>query len=68
MKTPKQTISKGKPTGGNLRKWHVSIMRSRAHNLGTIDAPDAKAAEDEAVELFGLDTEQRKRLLILETE
>jgi hypothetical protein len=68
MKTPKQKISKGKPTGGNLRKWRVSLMRDRAHYIGTLDAPDAKAAEDEAVELFGLDAEQRKRLLILETE
>jgi hypothetical protein len=66
MKTPKQKISKGNATGGNLRRWHVSIMRARAYNLGTIDAPDAKSAEDEAFELFGLDADQRKRLLILE--
>jgi hypothetical protein len=68
MRTPKDRSSKGKPIGGNLRKWRVSITRDRAHNLGTIDAPDAKAAEDEAVDLFGLDDEQRKRLLILEQE
>ena len=43
-------------------------MRSRAHNLGSIEAPDAKAAETEAVKLFGLSEEQRKRLLILERE
>jgi hypothetical protein len=37
----------------------------RAHNLGTIEAPDAKAAEAEAVKVFGLTKKQRKRLLIL---
>jgi hypothetical protein len=43
-------------------------MRSRAQHLGTIEAPDAKAAEAQAVKLFGLGEEQRKRLLILERE
>jgi hypothetical protein len=41
-----------------------SILRARPHNLGTIAAPDAKAAEAEAVKLFGLDEEQHKRLVI----
>jgi hypothetical protein len=61
MKSPKK-----KPTGAKLRSWRVSILRSRAHNLGTIEAPDAKAAEAEAVKLFGLNEEQRKRLAISE--
>jgi hypothetical protein len=56
-----------KPTA-KLRNWRVAIMRQRAHNLGSIEAPDAKAAEAEAVKLFGLSEEQRKRLLILERE
>jgi hypothetical protein len=58
---------------GHLRKrssqaqrWRVSFLRSRAQNLGTIEAPDAKAAEDFAVKLFGLSEEQRKRLAIWE--
>jgi hypothetical protein len=63
MKSPKR-----KPTAAKLRNWRVAIMRSRAHNLGSIEAPDAKAAEAEAVKLFGLSEEQRKRLLILERE
>jgi hypothetical protein len=39
-----------------------SMLRSRAQNLGTIKAPDAKAAEAEAVKLFGLTEEQQQAL------
>jgi hypothetical protein len=53
-----------KPTAAKLRNWRVSIMRSRAQQIGTIAAPDAKAAMAEAVEKFGLSEEQRKRLLV----
>jgi hypothetical protein len=63
MKPPKK-----KPVGTKLRNWRVAIMRQRAHNLGSIQAPDAKAAEAEAVKLFGLSEDQRKRLLILERD
>jgi hypothetical protein len=56
------------PTAAKFRNWRIAIMRQRAHNLGTIDAPDAKAAEAEAVKLFGLSEEQRKRLLVWERE
>jgi hypothetical protein len=48
------------------QRWRVSILRSRAQNLGTIEAPDAKAAEDFAVKPLGLSEEQRKRLAIWE--
>ena len=61
MKSPKQKLTPGK-----LKRWRVSILRSRAHNLGTVEAPDAKAAEAEAVKLFGLTKEQRKRLAVSE--
>jgi hypothetical protein len=60
MKSPKK-----KPTGAELRSWRVAILRSRAHNLGTIEAPHAKAAKAEAVKVFRLTKKQRKRLLIL---
>jgi hypothetical protein len=63
MRPPKK-----KPTATKLRRWRVSILRSRVHNLGTIDAPDAKAAEAEAVKLFGLTEEQRKRLAVWERD
>jgi hypothetical protein len=38
-------------------------MRSRAHQLGTVEASDQKAAEAEAVKAFGLSEDQRKRLI-----
>jgi hypothetical protein len=40
--------------------------RSRAHYLGTVEAPDEKAAEAAAVEQFDLNEEQRKRLALRE--
>jgi hypothetical protein len=63
MRPPKK-----KSVGAKLRNSRVAIMRARAHNLGTIDAPDPKAAENEAVKLFGLTEEQRKRLSIWERD
>jgi hypothetical protein len=62
MRPPK----KKKPTAEKLHRWRVTIIRQRAHHLGTIDAPDAKAAEAQAVKLFELTEEQRKRLSIWE--
>jgi hypothetical protein len=59
---PQRPTPPKKPTAAKLRNWRVAIMRSRAHNLGTVEAPDAKAAEAEAVKAFGLDEDQRKRL------
>jgi hypothetical protein len=44
IKSPKQKLA-----GGKLKRWRVSILRSRAHNLGTIETANAKAAEAEAV-------------------
>jgi hypothetical protein len=35
-------LSKKKSIGAKLRSWRVSIPRARAHNLGTIEAVDAK--------------------------
>jgi hypothetical protein len=57
---------KKKPVGAKLRNWRVAIMRARAHQLGTVEAPDHRAAEAEAVKAFCLSEDQRKRLLILE--
>jgi hypothetical protein len=59
MKSPKR-----KPAGAKLRSWRVSILRARAHHLGTVEAPDEKAAEAFAVKTFGLTEEQRKRLVV----
>jgi hypothetical protein len=61
MKSPKN-----KPTAAKLRQWRVSILRQRAQHLGTIEAPDQRTAGAEAVKMFGLTEEQRKRLSIWE--
>jgi hypothetical protein len=57
---------KQKPTAAKLRRWRVAIMRSRAQQLGTVQASDQTAAEAEAVKAFGLTDDQRKRLLLLQ--
>jgi hypothetical protein len=57
-KSPKQT----------LRSWRVSILRQRAHYLGIVKAPDARAAEAVAVKQFLLEGEQRKRLAVREVD
>jgi hypothetical protein len=49
-----------------LRSWRVSIIRKRGHYLGTVEAPNEKAAEAAAVADFNLTDEQRRRLLVQE--
>jgi hypothetical protein len=39
----------------------VSILRSRAEYLGTVQAADERAAEKAAVEVFALDDDRRRR-------
>jgi hypothetical protein len=51
-----------------IRTWRVSLLRSRAILLGTVKAPDARAAEAAAVAQFKLDAEQRKRLAVRQEE
>jgi hypothetical protein len=55
-----------RPAAAKLRSWRVSILRARAHHLGTIEAPDQRAAEAFAVKTFGLSDEQRRRLVVQE--
>ena len=55
---------KKKPTADKLRLWRASLLRSRAIYLGTVDARDEKAAEAAAIQKFGLDEEQRRRLAV----
>ena len=43
-----------------------SLIRKRAQYLGTIDAPNEKAAEAVAVAEFNLSDEQRRRLVVQE--
>jgi hypothetical protein len=51
-------------TAAKLRWWRVAILRTRAKHLGDVQAPDAKAAEAEAVAEFKLNDEKRKRLVV----
>jgi hypothetical protein len=60
--------SSKKPPKEALRSWRVSILRARAHYLGTVKAPDARAAEAAAVKQFLLDDEQRRRLAVREQD
>jgi hypothetical protein len=60
--------SKKRPTAAKLRASRASLLRSRAIPLGIVHAPDEKAAEAVAVKQFGLDDEQRKRLIVWERD
>jgi hypothetical protein len=53
-------------TAAKLRSWRVSIIRKRGQYLGTVEAPNEKAAEAAAVAEFDLGDEQRKRLVVQE--
>jgi hypothetical protein len=51
-----------------LRTWRISIIRKRGQYLGTVEAPDEKAAEAAAVAEFDLSVEQRRRLVVSERD
>jgi hypothetical protein len=55
-----------RPAAAKLRSWRVSIIRKREQYLGTVEAPDEKAAEAAAVAEFALSDEQRRRLVLQE--
>ena len=48
------------------RRWRVVLIRRKGEILGTVEAPDAAAAETVAAVRFGLDDVQRRRLLVQE--
>jgi hypothetical protein len=48
------------------RSWAITLIKNRGVLLGYVEAPDAEAAELEALQKFTLDEWQRKRLLIRE--
>ena len=59
-------ITRRKKPNAKLRSWRVSIIRKRGQYLGTVDAPNEKAAETAAVAEFDLSDEQRRRLVVQE--
>jgi hypothetical protein len=64
---PMKSVRK-RPAATKLRSWRVSILRAGAHHLGTIEAPDQRAAAAFAVKTFGLSEEQRRRLVVQERD
>ena len=54
------------PKQPESRAWRASLLRAKAEYLGIVHAPDREAAEAAAVEQFGLNDEQRKRLVLHE--
>ena len=55
-----------KPTAAKLRSWRAWLIRKRGQYLGTVEAPNEKAAEAAAVAEFDLSDEQRRRLVVQE--
>jgi hypothetical protein len=56
--------SKKKPTAAKLRAWRAALLRSRAHLLGIVYAPDEKAAEAAAIAEFKIAEDMRRRLIV----
>ena len=65
---PRRRTSKDTPAklAARMRSWRVSLLRGRAQQLGTVEAPDERSAEAAAAVQFGLDAEQRKRVAVRE--
>jgi hypothetical protein len=57
-----------RPTAAKLRSWRMSIIRKRGQYLGTVEAPNEKAAEAAAVAEFDLSDEQRRRVVVSERD
>lgn len=47
-----------------LRAWRASLLRSRAHLLGIVYAPDGKSAEAAAIAKFKIGEDMRGRLMV----
>jgi hypothetical protein len=58
MLRPAKSVRR-KPTATKVRSWRVSLIRKRGQYLGTVEAPNEKAAEAAAVAEFDLGDEQR---------
>jgi len=63
---PSKKITRQRSAAAKLRSWRVIIMRSKGENIRTVEAPNRERAEAVAVKEFGLDADQRSRLLIRE--
>jgi hypothetical protein len=63
MKAAKK-ITRQRPAAAKLRSWDVSLIRKHRQYLGTVEAPNERAAEAAAVAEFDLSDEQRRRLVV----
>jgi hypothetical protein len=64
MSPAMKKIRPKKATAAKLRTWRVSILRTRAKELGVVQTQDERTAEAPAVAEFKLDDEQQKRLVV----
>jgi hypothetical protein len=62
-----RSAPKKKAVAAKLRSWRVSIIRKRGQYLGTVEAPNEKAAEAAAIAEFDLSDEQQRRLVVQAT-
>jgi hypothetical protein len=53
-------ITRQRPSAAKLRSWRVSLIRKHRQYLGTVEAPNEKAAQAAAVAEFDLSDEQRR--------
>lgn len=49
-----------------IRSWRIILIRSKGELLLTVEAADARRAEQVAARLYKLDAERRKRLIVRE--
>jgi hypothetical protein len=47
-----------------LHRWSVSLIRKRAEQIGTVEAPDEKSAIDKAAKEFHIPPERRNRIAV----
>jgi hypothetical protein len=65
MKAAKKT-RRQRAAAAKLRSWRVSLIRKHGQYLGTVEAPNEKAAEATAAAEFELSYEQRRWLVLQE--
>ena len=49
-------------------RWSVSLIRKRAEELGTVEAPDEQSAIARAVAQFNIPPERRNRITVVKLE
>jgi hypothetical protein len=47
-----------------MPRWSVDLIRKRAQHLGTVEAPDERAAIANASEEFGIEPARRNKIVV----